>query len=175
MATVTHFVICPYCKQRFNRDKEPTVQVSAKRYAHKECAEKYEASKSQEERDLETLKEYINKLFNNNYDHAKVQRQLKEYKEKYNYSYSGILKTLVYWYEIKENSLEKANSGIGIVPYIYEQSMQYYYNLYLTQMVNENKNLQDYQTKIKQVEIPPPKSFKPNFKFFHFLDEEEDE
>ena len=53
-----HYVTCVYCGERFNRDKEPTTQVSARRYAHKECAEKHEVNKSQEEKDLEALEKY---------------------------------------------------------------------------------------------------------------------
>ena len=37
---MAHPVKCFYCKAVFDRDKEPFVQVSAARYAHKYCAEK---------------------------------------------------------------------------------------------------------------------------------------
>ena len=104
-----HYVTCVYCGERFNRDKEPTTQVSARRYAHKECAEKHEANKSQEEKDLEALEKYIMHLFDEPYVNARVRKQLKEYKEQYNFTYSGILKTLIYWYEIKGNSTEDAH------------------------------------------------------------------
>jgi hypothetical protein len=109
-----HYVTCIYCNQKFNRDKEPTTQISARRYAHKECADKHEANKSQEEKDLENLEKYIKQLFKEDYVNARVRKQLKDFKEQYNYTYSGILKTLVYWYEIKGNSTEKANGGIGM-------------------------------------------------------------
>ena len=34
---MSHFVICPYCKVKFDRDKEEYSLVSAKRYAHASC------------------------------------------------------------------------------------------------------------------------------------------
>ena len=113
---MAHYVNCIYCKKRVDRDKVSTVQVSARRYAHKECAENYENNKSQEEKDIEALEKYIMKLFNEDYVNARVRKQIKEYREQYQYTYSGMLKTLVYWYEIKGNSTEKANGGIACNP-----------------------------------------------------------
>ena len=37
---------CIYCKGEFDRDKLPYVQVSERRYAHKECADKNQISKT---------------------------------------------------------------------------------------------------------------------------------
>lgn len=34
---MAHFVICPYCQGRFDRDKEEYAVVSARRYAHAAC------------------------------------------------------------------------------------------------------------------------------------------
>lgn len=152
-----HYVTCVYCGERFNRDKEPTTQISARRYAHKECAEKHEASKSQEEKDLEALEKYIMRLFDEPYVNARVRKQLKEYKEQYHFTYSGILKTLIYFYEIKGNSIEKANGGIGIIPFVYNDALKYYYALYLAKLANENKNIEIYKPKEKIIEILPPK------------------
>lgn len=151
-----HKVKCLYCSQIFDRDKEPTTQISARRYAHKECAEKHDSNKSQEEKDIESLEKYIMSLFNESYINAKVRKQLKEFKEQYNFSYSGMLKTLVYWYEVKGNSIEKANGGIGIIPYIYNNALQYYYNLYLIKLANSKKDIQIYKPKEKIIEIAPP-------------------
>jgi hypothetical protein len=47
------------------------------------------------------------------------------------YTYSGIKRTLEYFYEVKKNSIEKANGGIGIVPWVYEEAKRYYYNQWL--------------------------------------------
>lgn len=168
-----HMVTCIYCKEKFDRDKVPTIQVSARRYAHKECAEKGEASKTQEQKDLEALEKYIMKLFDMPYVNARIRKQLKEYQEQYNYTYSGILKTLVYWYEIKGNSTEKANGGLGIVPYIYEQACQYYYSLYLAKLANEDKDIEEYKPKVKTVEIYPPEVKTKTIRLFNFDDSEE--
>lgn len=162
MAVSAHYVKCLYCGKTFNRDKEPTIKVNGRRYAHKECSEQHEREnpipqKSQEEIDLEALENYIMKLFNETYVNARIRKQLKEYKDKYNYTYSGILKTLIYWYEVKGNSIEKANKGIGIVPYIYEDASKYYYTLYVAKLANENKDIKIYKPKEKVIKISLPK------------------
>ena len=54
-----------------------------------------------------------------------------------------MLKTLIYWYEIKGNSTEKANGGIGIIPYVYKDASEYYYSIYLAQIANRDKKDRD--------------------------------
>lgn len=49
----------------------------------------------------------------------------------YNYTYSGILRTLKYVFEVKNGDLSKANGGIGIVPWKYQEAYNYYYNQWL--------------------------------------------
>ena len=152
-----HKVKCKYCQTIFDTNKEPYIYIeSSRRYAHKECAEKHEANKSQEEKDLEALEKYIMHLFDEPYVNARVRKQLKEYKEQYNFTYSGILKTLIYWYEIKGNSTEKANGGIGIIPYVYNDALKYYYSLYLAQLANEDKNINEYKNNVITIEAEAP-------------------
>ena len=50
---MAHFVTCKYCGIRFDRDLEPAIEVSSRRYAHKTCAEKVEATIPQDEKDLQ--------------------------------------------------------------------------------------------------------------------------
>lgn len=152
-----HIVTCVYCKEKFDRDKVSTTQISARRYAHKDCADKYKVEKTQEEIDLEQLEKYIMNLFNEPYINVKIRKQLKDYRKEYKYTYSGMLKTLTYWYEVKGNSIEKANGGIGIIPYVYDSACQYYYSLYLIKLSNENKNIKNYKPKEKIIEISSPK------------------
>ena len=98
---MAHPVKCIYCKAVFDRDKEPFVQISDRRYAHKSCAEKNQIEKTKKELDYEALVNYIENLFGIGYVSAKVAKQIKDYRETYNYTYSGMLGTLVYWYEVK--------------------------------------------------------------------------
>ena len=117
---MAHLVTCLYCGKKVDRDKIPMIKVSARRYAHPECAEHKEEVQTQEQKDLAALEQYVMKIFDEPFVNARVRKQINEYKEKYNYTYSGMLKTLVWWYEVKNNSIEKANGGIGIIPFAYK-------------------------------------------------------
>ena len=76
------------------------------------------------------------------------------------YTASGILKTLIYGYEIKHNDISKAMGGIGIVPYVYKQALDYYYNLYLAEMANVDKDIDEYRPKEIFISIDLPKKEK---------------
>ena len=151
----------------------PFIQVSKRRYAHKECSMSEDEKKLQENKDREELYDYIMKLFNISFVDPKIQKQIKKYIEENNYTYSGIKKALVYFFEIKGNSVEKANGGIGIVPYVYTQAYNYYYSLWLAQQKNEDKIVQEYIPKVKEIVIPIPEKNPRKRKLFSFLDDEE--
>jgi hypothetical protein len=81
-------------------------------------------------------------------------------------------KALTYFYEIKGNSIEKANGGIGIIPYIYKDAYNYYYSLWLARQKNENKVVETYIPEVKEIIIAPPKRKIKKRNLFTFLDEE---
>ena len=169
---MAHVVTCIYCKKKFDRDKFPFVQLSTRRFAHKECSLSNDAKEVQRENDRMALEDYILKLFKTDYVDGKIRKQIKQYIEDYNYSYSGIHKALVYYYEIKNGSIEKANGGIGIVPYIYQEAYRYYYALWEAQQKNENKVVEEYVPVVKEIIIPIPQRKIRKRKLFTFLDEE---
>ena len=169
-----HKVKCIYCNQIFDRDKIPNVQVSSRRYAHKECSISENNKLIQQEKDKEALNDYIKKLFKLDYVDARIQKQIKQYIEEYNYTYSGIHKALIYHFEIKGGSIDKANGGIGIVPYVYQAAYRYYYTLWEAQQKNQNIVINDYIPEVKEIIIPIPQRKVKKRKLFSFLDEEEE-
>ncbi|MBE6148281.1 MAG: hypothetical protein E7167_02030 [Firmicutes bacterium] len=169
---MAHNVKCPICGKTFDRDKVPFVQVSPRRYAHKECSMSEDERKTQEIKDKEELDNYIMSLFKMTYVDARIQKQIKKYVDENNYTYSGIKKALVYFFEIKGNSVEKANGGIGIVPYVYQQAYNYYYSLWLAQQKNEDKVVEEYVPIVKEIIIPVPERKVRKRPLFSFLDEE---
>ena len=171
---MAHIVTCVYCKQRFDRDKFPYVQVSARRYAHQECSLTEEQKISKEEQDKIDLENYILKLFKVDYVDARVRKQIKQYREEFNYTYSGIRKALTYFYEVKGHSIEKANGGIGIVPYVYQHAYNYYLALWQAQQKNQDKVLNDYVPRVKEIVIPRPQRKVKKRELFTFLDEEKE-
>ena len=125
-----------------------------------------------EEQDKIALENYIMKMFNTTYIDPRIRKQIKQYIEDYHYTYSGIHKSLTYFYEIKGNSIDKANGGIGIVPYIYQKAYQYYFSLWEAQQKNKDVVIEEYVPTVKEIIIPPPQIKTKKRKLFTFLDEE---
>lgn len=168
-----HMVKCPVCNKQFDANTEPFVK-EGRRYLHKECAENKEALKSEEEKDKEALFNYIIKLYDVEFVSPLMQRQIKQYITDYKYSYSGIHKALVYFYEVKGNSLEKSNGSLGIVPHIYQKAYRYYYSLWEAKQKNTDKNIVEYVPTERIIKIALPEPRKKKRKLFSFLDKEEE-
>lgn len=171
---MAHYVICSVCGKKFNRDVVQAVKTGARRYAHIECCPDGEkVPLPQRDPDLIKLENYIQKLLGDDYNKARVNKQIKQFIEEYNYSYSGILKSLVYFFEVKGNSTDKANGGIGIVPFVYKDAYNYYYSLFVAQQQNTTKDVVNITSKIKEITIPVPKIILPK-RFFNLDDDEVD-
>ncbi len=165
-----HKCKCVYCQNIFDRDKLPFVQISERRYAHKECADKIQSQKTQDEKDYDALADYIEKLFGVGYISAKIAKQIKDMRTTYGYTYSGMLGTLMYWYEVRGGVLEKANGGVGIVPYKYDEAKEYYLKI---QQANQiNANIKGFKTKVTEITIEPPKPEERKPRLFNLEEEE---
>jgi len=168
-------VKCPICQEQFYREDEPFVKIK-NRYYHQACYEAQEKEKTEEEKEHELLIEYIKKLFDIPTLTVKINRQIKDYIEK-GYSYKGIRMTLLYWFDVKGNSIEKANNGIGIVPYTYEQALVYWKSIWEAQQRNQEIQVAKFEIPTREIHIPIPerKPMKIARNLFSFLEEEERE
>ena len=171
-------VTCIYCKKTFNKAEEPFKLFSNGKYAHQVC---YDLEQTRELTDQEKLERYIMKLFNSDYVYAKIKKQIKDYTTNHGYTYSGIHKALVYYYEVKGNIFDegKAQGGIGIVPYVYQHAYNYYYAIWEAQQkqahIHDASSMAEYIPKVIEVKIPVPQRQERKRKLFSFLDEEESE
>ena len=174
---MSHFCICPKCNQRFDRDKIQAVKISARRYGHASCYPENTdfiplVKKEEEDEDYQKLIKYIQKLYGNKANYPLIMKQIKKFHTEKKFSYSGMLKSLIYFYEVQGNSVDGSNGGIGIIEYCYQAAYQYYYNLFVIQSQNKDKDISAIVTKVKEVTIPLPRPDKKKGKFFHFLNEE---
>lgn len=151
---MAHWVKCLYCGEGFDRDKEKFIKIG-RRYSHPQCAEAHDANMSQEERDYEELIKYCKILFGEDFNYVMTKKLIEKYKKEYDYSYSGMKKCLQWFYEIKGNSIEKANGSCGIIPYVYKDSYNYYYNLYLT--TERNKDYVKEAVPAREIDIASPR------------------
>ena len=155
---MAHKVKCTICGKIFDRDHVQAVKTGARRYAHYSCFPEGELVPLEAvDEDLIILEEYVEKLLGNDYNPARVKKQIKDFKKQYDFSYSGMLKTLIWFYEIKENPIEKANGGIGIIPFVYKDALNYYYSLYLAQLANAE--IENYKPIIKEITIQSPETY----------------
>lgn len=171
---MAHYCICSVCGIKFDRDRVQAVKSGARRYAHIECFPEGEivplSLPPSDDPDLATLKEYIANLYGDKANWALINKQIKKFHKENGYSYSGILKSLVYFYEIKHNSVENSNGGIGIVEYTYQAAYQYYLAIFMAQQNTENKTL---FTQIKEFIIKPSKPQGTKKRVISWFDEEE--
>lgn len=133
--------------------------------------------KTKEQKDKEALEAYIMKLFNTQIVPPRAQKQIKQFIEENNFTYSGMLKSLKYFYEVKGGSLEKANGGVGIIPWIYDKAYNYYYAIWLAEQ--ENSKIIEARPSILttpqiEIHITSPKKEPVGRKrtYFSFLDED---
>lgn len=172
-----HLVKCSICGEMFDRGSIQAVRTSARRYAHASCDPNNKdfvpLEVKAEDPDLTKLKEFINELYGKEANWALINKQIKTFTVENKYSYSGILKSLTYFYKIKGNSVDKSNGGIGIVPFTYQAAYNYYYNLFLAQNQNKNKDIPKIISKVKEITIPLPEIFLPK-RLFNLDDEEVD-
>ena len=144
MIFISRLVKCPFCEQYFNKDKTDFV-FKKNRYWHKECFEE----KYPNEEEKEELREYIKKLLNIEQLTPLINKQLKVYIEENKFTYSGILGTLMYCYEVKKIDRTKAK-GIGIVLYTYNEAKEYFEQKKVEQKrINEESKEIQYRKKEK--------------------------
>ena len=164
-----HLVKCLYCKEVFDAKPEDMDIVWCKprvnRYAHVECMEKEREGMEQDEKDFDELYRYVSKEQGSNFNFVQFKKVTDSWKKDYNYTYSGMLKSLLYFYEVKKNSKEKLKAGsIGIIPFCYTQAYNYYYDIYMAAQAAKNADFKGYTyTEISidapQKKVLPPKLF----------------
>lgn len=89
----------------------------------------------------------IDRIFSGKYNKSKCKKMIEDYR-KNGMTYRQIENALIYWFDIKENSSDSSvtRGGIGIVPYVFEDSEKYW---------AERERLQQIRKTIQQVQEPP--------------------
>lgn len=130
-------VKCYFCENKV--DKKVAIKADKKNF-HPQCYQSY--------LDKKDCCDYICSIFNLKAPGPRIYSQLSTFVSQKNYSYKNIKLTLKYWYEVKKQSREKAGEGIGIVPYIYDEAVNYFKELENKQK-NQSLEIQKYIEKEK--------------------------
>lgn len=143
-------VKCLYCGQEFYRSEVEWVKPRANRYAHKECAKKEETKQGV----VLQIHAKMKNILGTNYNKMKIDKQIKSLLKE-GKTEIGILRTLEYWYDIKESSAAQANGGIGIVSYVYGEAMNYYDRQKKYKEMRENIDIDSYIDDTKVLRVSP--------------------
>lgn len=95
-----NFAKCMYCEKLIDLTKDEYVHPRDNLYAHKECQD---LEDKRPKSDRENLEKYVANLFDEDFCPAKLQRQLTKIETEYGFTSSGMLKSLIYFYDIKGN------------------------------------------------------------------------
>lgn len=149
---------CPYCGESFDRNAgvegidwiKNTVQgLGLRNYFHLKCHKlAVDTPKDQWPTYQEKLNEarfwadlcydYMTRDLKTIPNYTKIVSQLNNFNKSKKMQYEGMYKTLIYCYEIKHLNVDKAEGGIGIVAFEYENARQYF-----SRQLNLKNNLLD--------------------------------
>ena len=156
------------------------MQVAAKRYAHKKCAEernvegivtKVEIKKTEEELDLLQLRNYIDEIWNKDADYPAIGRQLQRFTgPEFNFTYKGIHRALRYYYEITHHAINNKYKHLGIIPYVYNKAQEYYGKIEKAR--KQNEQVGEIEKEIKEIHIPIPQTTVKKRQLFTFFEED---
>lgn len=107
-------VQCKFCENKV--EKADAVRIDEKNF-HPFCAKEYS--------DRKELYETITKFLKLRAPGPANLKLVKNYRIQ-GYTYKGMTNALIYHYEIKKGSREKAGERIGIIPYVYEEANEYF-------------------------------------------------
>ena len=87
-------------------------------------------------------------------------KQIKDFKEQFNYTYKGMKTTLHYFYEIQEGNDVGDSMGIGIVPFVYDEAKKFYIDKKAVKDSVIGCDLEELQNKKRVINMR--KAYKPN-------------
>mgnify|MGYP004540165357 CR=1 FL=1 len=92
------------------------------------------------------------------------------------YSYKEILMALTYFYDVRGNSIAKANNNIRIFEYVIDDAKRYYIELMQTKERNKNLTKDELDFPVKEIHVRKPQCSPMTKlkKLFSFLNQEEE-
>lgn len=150
---------CKGCGKILQSDEKYT-------YANKTYCSKCYDLKMKEREDYDNLIQWICKYFNQVSPNGMILKQIKDYKETFQYTYAGITYCLWYLTEIKGIKLE-IKYGIGLVKFEYENAKNYF--LQQQSIQNSVKNIEPPIQITRKVKMKTNRNY--NNKFLINIDE----
>ena len=180
---MAHEVLCRICKEKFDTTTTDYVMPSKNWYYHRKCYEDFGKKSVNIESEVEDRLWFdaswriLHKDLRLDINYLKFQSQWKNFIQK-KMTPKGIYFALRYFYIVKKGDGERAEGGIGIVPYIYEDSCKYWIERNRIE-ANIVKKIEDQvrqaESREKVVIIKPRKKHTKNNSDLKKVEMEEDE
>lgn len=180
-----HEVKCRVCGERFDTEDASIDWIMPTRnfYYHRRCHEIWVNGKndikatSSDEEWFVYLKEFLYKEVHANVDFSKLTKQWQVYIKKRKYTAKGIYFAMRYFFEKGGGSPDKTD-GIGIIPYIYKEAAQYWYDRNqreegICAKIEEQLRKKNEQEILQIHATPRAKKNKKKFDFSMVLEDEE--
>lgn len=120
---------CRICHKPIDKNKTDWIMPSRNYYYHKECYDSWKNAARPEDEDwIPMIYDLLGKEMKVSYNYFLCETQRKKFIKENKFTNKGIYFTLKYFYEIKKNPWDKGHGGIGIVPYTYKESTDYWIN-----------------------------------------------
>jgi hypothetical protein len=174
--------ICRVCKQEIDKRKDNWIMPSRNYYYHKLCyadLKDVKKEKTQEEyRHL--IYDYLSRVLKVPYEYFKIEAQINQF-IKSGMTIKGIFFAVKYYYDRNgKDSWQKGYGGIGIVPYIYEESKNYWTQREieregaLNEIVRQMQELARPKENKVQYKLVKPKKKEIKMDFSNILEGEDD-
>lgn len=131
---MAHIVQCRTCKKYFDTEKIPKdewIMPSKNWYYHTRCYTDWKNNHDNATDDdwAMLIYDFLARDLKVSYNYHLCEAQRKKFLKENRFTNKGIYFSLKYFYEIKHNSWDKGNGGIGIIPYIYKDATEYWTDL----------------------------------------------
>ena len=122
---------CQLCHIRDIKRSEMTEGIDyihkGTKYYHKKCYDNWKKAEFDDDEEyVEMIYDFIARDLKVSYDWWICEAQRKKFIKENKMTNRGILFALKYFYEVKHGDWEKGHGGIGIVPFIYNDSCAYW-------------------------------------------------
>ena len=118
---------CRICNELIDKEKDNWIMPSKNWYYHKTCYEDWKAGEPSNDVEwIPFIYDFISRDLKVSYNYFLCESQRKKFIKEGKGTNKGIFFALKYFYEVKNNDWDKGHGGLGIIPYIYNESCQYW-------------------------------------------------
>ena len=118
---------CRVCDLPIDKEKDDWIMPSKNWYYHKKCYDEWKRAEFKDDEDyIDMIYDFIARDLKVSYNWHLCEVQRKKFIKENKMTNKGILFALKYFYEVKKGDWEKGHGGIGIIPFIYNDSCAYW-------------------------------------------------